>query len=96
MRNEIDSLTASISEVISDKEKRLKKVQDLIKAYALDKFRDGDNKVSIKGESVEFVLSKSTTDEIDKDKLIADGLLDKYSKSKISYRLTTSKIKEDK
>ena len=96
LRNELDSLTASISEVISDKEKRLKKVQDLIKAYALDKFRDGDNKVSIKGESVEFVLSKSTTDEIDKDKLIADGLLDKYSKSKISYRLTTSKIKEDK
>ena len=95
MRNEIDSLTASISEVISDKEKRLKKVQDLIKAYALDKFRDGDNKVSIKGESVEFVLSKSTTDEIDKDKLIADGLLDKYSKGKIGYRLTTSKIKED-
>ena len=96
LRSEIDSLTASISDVISEKEKRLKKVQELIKAYALDKFRDGDNKVSIKGKSVEFVLSKSTTDEIDKDKLIADGLLEKYSKSKTSYRLTTSKIKEDK
>lgn len=95
LRSEIDSLTASISDVISDKEKRLKKVQDLIKAYALDKFRDGDNKVSIKGKSVEFVLSRSTTAEIDKDKLIADGLFDKYSKSKTSYRLTTSNIKED-
>lgn len=95
LRSEIDSLTASISDVISEKEKRLKKVQDLIKSYALDKFRDGDNKVSIKGKSVEFVLSRSTTAEIDKDKLIADGLLDKYSKNKISYRLTTNKIKED-
>ena len=95
LKSEIDSITASIADVISEKEKRLKKVQELIKAYALDKFRDGDNKVSIKGNSVMFVLSRSITDEVDKDKLIADGLLEKYSKSKTSYRLTTSKIKED-
>ena len=34
-------------------------------------------------------------DLLDKKALEADGLLEKYSKSKTTYRLTTSEIKED-
>ena len=91
LKNEIDTVAATISE----KEKRLKNIQDQIKSYALEQFRDGDTKVSIKGTSIEYVLSKTNTTEIDKESLKADGLLEKYSKAKINYRLTTNKIKED-
>lgn len=91
LKNEIDTVTATISE----KEKRLKSVQEQIKKYALDQFREGDTKVSIKGTTLEYVLSKTDTTEIDKDSLKADGLLEKYTKSKTNYRLTTNKIKED-
>ena len=66
-----------------------------IKQYALSQFRDGDTKVSIKGSRYEWVLSKSNTTELDKEALEADGLLEKYTKSKTNYRLTTSEIKED-
>ena len=65
------------------------------KKYALTQFRDGDTKVSIKGDRYEWVLSRSDTTELDKQALEADGLLEKYTKSKTSYRLTTSEIKED-
>lgn len=92
LKKEIDETTSTIS----DKEKRLKNIQEQIKKYALDKFRDGDNKVSIKGKNVEFVLSRTDTTEIDKDLLEADGLLSKYLKPKTSYRLSMSKIKEEK
>ena len=91
LKGEIDEITATISE----KEKRLKVINDLIKKYALEQFRDGDKKVSIKGQKYEWVLSKTSTTELDKESLKADGLLDKYSKEKINYRLTTSEIKED-
>ena len=91
LKVEIETVTSAIA----DKEKKLKKIQDQIKAYALEQFREGDTKVSIKGKAIEFVLSKSNTTEIDKDSLEADGLLEKYTKSKVNYRLTTSKIKED-
>ena len=91
LKGEIDEITATVTE----KEKRLKVINDLIKKYALEQFRDGDKKVSIKGQKYEWVLSKTSTTELDKELLKADGLLDKYSKEKINYRLTTSEIKED-
>ena len=91
LKAEIDEATATLSE----KEKRLKAINEQIKKYALEQFRDGDNKVSIKGQRYEWVLSKSSTTELDKDSLKADGLYEKYIKEKINYRLTTSEIKED-
>lgn len=95
---EAEQLKIEIEEVVatvSDKEKRLKKLQEQIKQYASEQFRNGDTKVSINGQKYSWVLSKSTTTEIDKDSLIADDLLDKYSKEKTVYKLTSSKIKED-
>lgn len=91
LKGEIETVMATLN----DKEKELKTTLEKIKQYALSQFRDGDTKVSIKGSRYEWVLSKSNTTELDKDALKADGLLEKYSKSKTSYRLTTSEIKED-
>ena len=91
LKNEIETVTATLDE----KQKELKAILENIKKYALSQFRDGDTKVSIRGNRYEWVLSKTNSTELDKDALEADGLLEKYTKSKTSYRLTTSEIKED-
>ena len=91
LKAEIELVMATLD----DKQKELKAILEHIKKYALTQFRDGDTKVSIKGNRYEWVLSKSNTTELDKDALAEDGLLDKYTKLKTSYRLTTSEIKED-
>ena len=93
-----ENLKAEIESVMSTldtKQKELKAILECVKKYALSQFRDGDTKVSIKGTRYEWVLSKSDSTDIDKDALKADGLLEKYTKLKTSYRLTTSEIKED-
>lgn len=95
---EAEQLKIEIEEVnatISEKEKRLKALQEQIKQYAAEQFRNSDTKVTINGQKYSWVLSKSTTTEIDKESLIADDLLEKYSKEKTVYKLTSSKIKED-
>ena len=91
LKSEIETTMASLN----DKQKELKVITEEIKNYALTQFRDGDTKVSLKGSKLEWVLSKTKTIEVDKESLAADGLLDKYTRSKTSYRLTTSEIKED-
>lgn len=91
LKAEIDRLSAPIEPL----EKRLKVVTDIIKQHALAQFRDGDKKVSIRGEKYEWNVSRSETSEIDKDGLKADGLLAKYTRAKVSYRITTKAIKEE-
>ena len=91
LKSEIDAVQATLS----DKNKELKSTMDEIKKYAATQFRDGDTKVSFKGDKYEFVLSMTESREIDKDLLEADGLLERYTKQKTSLRLTTSEIKED-
>ena len=90
LKTEIDRLSAPIEPL----EKRLKIVTDIIKQHALAQFRDGDKKVSIRGEKYEWNVSRSESSEIDKDGLKADGLLDKYTRAKVSYRITTKAIEE--
>ena len=95
---EAETLTTEIEEVtatVVEKEKRLKEITELIKKYALEQFREGDTKVSITGNTIAFVLSKTETSELDKDALKADGLWEKYNKPKTNYRLTKTAIKED-
>ena len=91
LKAEIDRLSAPIEPL----EKRLKVVTDIIKQHALAQFRDGDKKVSIRGEKYEWNVSRSETSEIDKDGLKADGLLAKYTRAKVSYRITTKDIEEE-
>ena len=80
---------------LDDKQRELKAILEQVKKYALTQFRDGDTKVSIRGSRYEWVLSKTASTELDKEALEADGLLEKYTKPKTNYRLTTSEIKED-
>ena len=96
--NRAETLKAEIEQVtstIAAKEKELKVILEEIKKLALVQFREGDTRVSMRSDKYEWVLSKTTSTEIDKNALEEDGLLDKYAKSKTSYRLTTSEIKED-
>ncbi len=95
---EAERLAYEIEQVkatVADKEERLKVLSEQIKQYALGQFREGDTKVSLLGQHTVFVLSKSETTELDKKALEADGLLEKYTKSKTNYRLTKTTIKED-
>ena len=91
LKAEIEAVMATLD----GKQKELKAILEQVKKYALTQFRDGDTKVSIRGSRYEWVLSKSNTTELDKDALAEDGLLEKYTKIKTNYRLTTSDIKED-
>ena len=91
LKTDIETVMATLD----DKQKELKAILEQVKKYALTQFRDGDTKVAIRGSRYEWVLSKSETTELDKEALEADGLLEKYTKSKTNYRLTTSEIKED-
>lgn len=87
---EAETLKAEIDDVerqISDKEKRLKVLNDTIKEHALSKFRDGDKKVEVKGGTYVWTVSKTESTSIDKDALTADGLLDKYTKKTETYRM---------
>ena len=85
----------SVMSTLAAKQKELKDILEQIKKYALTQFRDGDTKVSIRGSRYEWTLSRSTSTELDKAALEADGLLEKYTKPTTNYRLTTSEIKED-
>lgn len=91
LKLEIDRLSAPIEPL----EKRLKIVTDIIKQHALAQFRDGDKKVSIRGNKYEWNVSRTESTEIDKDGLKADGLLVKYTRAKVNYRITTKAIEEE-
>ena len=91
LEDEINAVTATVAE----KEKRLKVVTEQIKKYALGQFREGDKKVTIAGQRMEFPLSRTDPTELDKDALKADGLWDKYQVPKTNYRLTKSEIKKE-
>lgn len=84
LKAEVDEVSATIAE----KEKRLKKVTDLLKEHAMTQFRDGDKKVEVKGSRYCWTVARSETTTIDKDAMKADGVLDKYSKKSETYRMT--------
>lgn len=79
---------------LDEKEKRLKEITEAVKSHAVKQFRDGDTRVAITGKVYEWVVSKSVSSEIDKTRLKKDGLLEKYSKPKESFRITQTAIGE--
>lgn len=94
LKLEIDNIKSSITA----KEKEQKAILDEIKKLALLQFRDGDTKVSFKGKTFEWALSRTDSTELDTESLVQDmgeDFMNKYTKQKTSYRLTTSRIKED-
>ena len=84
LKTDVDKATAAISE----KEKRLKEIGEIIKEHAMLKFRDGDKKVEVKGNTYTWTISRSETVSIDKEAMKADGILDKYQKKSTQFRMT--------
>jgi hypothetical protein len=77
---------------VSDKEKRLKVVTDQIKKHLTDAFTPHAIAVEHKGGKYVWSVSKTTSSELDKDAMQADGVLQKYLKFKETYRMTTKSI----
>jgi predicted phage-related endonuclease len=85
----------AVKTLVADDEKRLKKVLDMIKDLSVDQFRDGDADVVVSGRKYDFVTSKSLSMSVDKDQMLKDGILDKYTTSKESYTLRKKERKAD-
>ena len=75
------------SKILED-QKRIKELRELIKEYATQHFREGDKQVVMNGATHTFTVTKSTTATVDKKALEKDGLLDKYTTEKDTYKLT--------
>lgn len=95
LKKDIDA----VSETVKDKEKRLKKINEIIKEHAMSQFRDGDKKVEVKGGSYVWSLARSTKDvtTYNEEALKADGVFEKYATvtQDTSYRMTVSAIKKE-
>lgn len=97
LKTEIDMIESTISE----KQKRLKKLSDMIKDYAKKQFRDGDKKVEIKGKSYIFNIAKqvgSPKQTYDDEAMKTDGVFDKYvtlTPAEPIYKLTVANIKKE-
>lgn len=81
--------------LVADKEKAYKMATDQIKKLAMQQFRDGDKKVAIKGQTYSWEVIRSSTTKIDKDAMKADVILEKYTTTEDTYRLSPKIIKED-
>ena len=88
LKTKLEAVYASVS----DDEKRLKAVTDQIKKYLTGAFRPHDIAVEHKGGQYLWSVSKTESTEIDKAALEADGLLEKYSRKKETFRINTKSI----
>ena len=92
---EAESLKTELEAVytsVADKEKRLKAVTEQIKKYLQGAFRPNDIAVERNGSKYVWSVSKTVSSELDKAALEADGLLDKYSRKKETFRINTKSI----
>lgn len=74
-------------------EKRLKEITNIFKEYGTEQLVDGLEKMQITGGRYTWTVSKTEGTELDKKALEADGLMEKYSIPKTTYRIT---VKENK
>ena len=88
LKGELETVYASVS----DKEKRLKAVTEQIKKSLVEAFRANDVAVEHKGGQYIWSVSKSESYELDKEAIVADGLFDKYSRKKETFRINTKSI----
>ncbi len=92
---EAESLKAELEAVyasVADKEKRLKEVTEQIKKHLVGAFRPHDIAVEHKGGQYIWSVSKTVSHELDKAAIQADGLFDKYSREKETFRINTKSI----
>ena len=88
LKAELEAVYASVA----DKEKQLKAVTEQIKKHLTGAFRPHDIAVEHKGGSYVWSVTKHESTEVDKAALEADGLLDKYSRKKASFRINSKSI----
>jgi predicted phage-related endonuclease len=92
LKAEIDKVSAAIV----GKEKRLKKINEIVKEHATKQLKDGNEKVEVKGSRYVWTLARNTKDvtRVNEDALKADNLYEKYTttKQETSYRMTVSAI----
>ena len=88
LKSELETVYASVS----DKEKRLKTVTEQIKKSLVGAFRPHDVAVEHKGSQYIWSVSKTESYELDKAAIQADGLFDKYSRKKETFRINTKSI----
>ena len=88
LKTELEAVYASVAE----KEKRLKTVTEQIKKSLTDAFTPHAIAVEHKGGKYVWSVSKTTSSEIDKDAMQADGVFHKYLKLKETFRMTTKSI----
>ena len=92
---EVESLKTELEAVyasVADKEKQLKVITEQIKKHLTGAFRPHDIAVEHKGGSYLWSVTKHESTEIDKAALEADGLLDKYSRKKETFRINSKSI----
>lgn len=90
LKNEIDKANASLKEKIG----RYKTLSELIKAQVIPNFREGDEKVVVKGDRYEWCISRGESVEIDKEALKNDNLYDKYALKKSTYRMNVKELEK--
>ena len=88
LKGELEAVYGSVS----DKEKRLKAVTEQIKKSLVGAFRANDVAVEHKGGQYIWSVSKTESYELDKEAIVADGLFDKYSRKKETFRINTKSI----
>jgi predicted phage-related endonuclease len=92
---EAESLKAELETVyasVADKEKRLKVVTEQIKKTLTDAFTPHAIAVEHKGGKYVWSVSKTTSSELDKDAMKADGVFHKYLTLKETFRMTTKSL----
>ena len=88
LKTELEAVYASVA----DKEKRLRVVTDQIKKHLTGAFRPNDIAVEHRGGRYLWSVTKHESYDIDKAAIEADGLLDKYSRKKETFRINTKSI----
>lgn len=92
---EAEALTAKIEAAkvaIAPDEKRLKAITDGFKKEAMAKFTPGTDHVDIQGHTRKWTLGTSERVDFDKEAMKADGVYEKYAKTKTVYTLRCSYI----
>lgn len=87
-------LDAHAAEVTED-EKRYKVLTDMIKAKAVEQFRDGDTKSVITGNRYMWEVRKSERSSIDKKLMEKDGILEKYTVTTPTYAIYSGEIEKE-
>lgn len=83
----------AVSAEIAGDEKRLKTLTEIIKKHAIGQFRDGDNKVALRGTTFLWEVSRSDSLKLDEDAMKADGVYDKYcTRMATAYRITQKRL----